>query len=51
MGKAKYEKLGMDYVLKDTPPLEKTQALAARQLILKAIRETRMSGLGNPARE
>ena len=43
MGKTKYEKLGMDYVLKDTPPLEKSQALAARQLILSAIRKTRAS--------
>ena len=39
MGKTKYEKLGIDYVLKDTPPLENQQALAARQLILSAIRE------------
>lgn len=43
MGKTKYEKLGIDYVLKDTPPLEKSQALAARQLILSAIRKTRAS--------
>ena len=43
MGKTKYEKLGIDYVLKDTLPLEKSQALAARRLILSAIRETRAS--------
>ena len=43
MGKTKYEKLGIDYVLKDTLPLEKSQALAARRLILSTIRETRAS--------
>ena len=43
MGKTMFEKLGIDYVLKDTPPLEKSQALAARQMILSAIRKTRAS--------
>ena len=41
MGKVKYEKLGMDYILKDTPPLDKSQALAAKQLIVKAIHDNR----------
>ena len=41
MGKAKYQELGMDYVLKDTPVLTREEALAARQVILKGIRAVR----------
>ena len=42
MGKAKYEKLGMDYPLGDTPPLSKEAALRARKAILQGMREGRM---------
>ncbi len=41
MGKSKYEKLGMDYVLKDTKPLGREEALAARKQILMGIRDSR----------
>lgn len=37
MGKVKYEKLGMDYPLKDTKPLTKAEAIAARKIILDGI--------------
>lgn len=36
LGKVKYENLGMDYVLKDTPQLSKHQAKAAEILIKRA---------------
>lgn len=39
MGKEKYEKLGMDYVLKDVAPVEKEQAIEARNIILAAMKE------------
>lgn len=41
MAKPKYENLGMDYVLKDVPPLEKAVALEKKQVILDGIRERR----------
>lgn len=41
MGKIKYEKLGIDYPLKDTKPLSKEEALAAKQVILAGIRDAR----------
>ncbi len=41
MGKVKYENLGIDYPLKDTPPLTKEEAMAARQVILKGIKDVR----------
>ncbi len=41
MGKAKYEKLGMDYALKDVKPLGRDEALDARQTILRGIRDAR----------
>lgn len=41
MGKAKYEKLGMDYALKDVKPLGRDEALEARQTILRGIRDAR----------
>ena len=41
MGKVKYEKLGIPYPLKDTKPLTTQQAVAARQVILQGIRDTR----------
>jgi len=46
MGKVKYENLGMDYPLKDTGPLGKDEAVAARQMILEGIRDGRL-GLAN----
>lgn len=42
MGKVKYENLGMEYPLKDTPPLSKEAAIAARKIILSGIRDTRL---------
>lgn len=41
MGKVKYENLGMDYPLKDTRPLSRDEAIAAKKVILKGIRDTR----------
>lgn len=41
MGKEKYEKLGIDYVLKDVVPVEKEQAIEARNIILAAMKEER----------
>lgn len=37
MGKAKYASLGLDYPLKDVPPLSKEGAQAARKVILRGI--------------
>lgn len=42
MGKAKYEKLGMDYPLKDVKPLPREEAIKARKLILQGMREQRL---------
>ena len=41
LGKVKYDNLGMDYVLKDTPQLTKKEAAAAYDIIEKAIRTLR----------
>lgn len=41
MGKAKYEKLGMDYPLGDLPDCTKEAALEARKLIMEGIRRRR----------
>ncbi len=43
MGKVKYQELGMDYPLKDVKPLGKDEALAARQIIVKGIRDSRLN--------
>lgn len=43
MGKVKYQELGIDYPLKDVPPLGKDEALAARQVILKGIKDSRLN--------
>lgn len=43
MGKIKYKELGMDYPLKDVQPLGKDEALAARQMIVKGIKDSRLS--------
>lgn len=45
MGKVKYENLGIDYPLKDTAPLTRDQALAARQIILKGLRDGRLAAV------
>lgn len=41
MGKVKYEKLGMDYPLKDVPPMSKEGAIEAKKIILSGIRDSR----------
>ncbi|MFT4005039.1 MAG: pyruvate formate-lyase-activating protein [Lacrimispora sp.] len=41
MGKVKYESLGMDYPLKDVPPMSKEGAIAAKKVILRGIRDAR----------
>ncbi len=41
MGKTKYEQMGIDYVLKDTPQATKEQAIEARTTIIDAMREER----------
>lgn len=41
MGKSKYESLGIEYPLKDTPPLSKEDALKAKKIILQGIKITR----------
>lgn len=41
MGKVKYEKLGMDYPLKDVAPLPKERAMRAREIVLKGMRDAR----------
>ena len=43
MGKSKYHKLGIPYVLEDTPPLPKDQAVWARKIILNGIRKQRIA--------
>jgi pyruvate formate lyase activating enzyme len=41
MGKEKYKKMGIDYVLKDVKPVTKEQAIEAKETILAAMRERR----------
>lgn len=41
MAKPKYENLGIDYVLKDVPPMDKAKALELKQVILQGIKERR----------
>ena len=43
MGKIKYQELGIDYPLKDVQPLGKDEALAARQIIAKGIKDSRLA--------
>ena len=38
MAKAKYEQLGLEYPLGDTPPLSKEEAIKAREIIMKGIK-------------
>ena len=42
MGKMKYENLGIDYPLNDTPPLTKEEGIEARKVILSGIRDKRL---------
>lgn len=42
MGKAKYEKLGMPYPLKDTPPLSREDAGKAKKIIISGIRSRKL---------
>lgn len=41
MAKPKYENLGIDYVLKDVKPLEKSEALEKKQVIIRGIKRRR----------
>ncbi len=41
MGKAKYEKLGVDYKLKDIPAMSQKEAIELKQIILKGIKDKR----------
>ncbi len=38
MGKVKYEQLGIEYPLGDTPPLEKCEAVRARDVIMRGLK-------------
>lgn len=41
MGAVKYEKLGMEYKLKDVPPMDKNKAIEKKQVILSGIKKRR----------
>ncbi|MFI3229130.1 MAG: pyruvate formate-lyase-activating protein [Bacillota bacterium] len=41
MGKSKYEQMGIDFPLKDTPPATKEDAVYARQVIIRGIKQAR----------
>jgi pyruvate formate lyase activating enzyme len=41
MGKPKYEKLGIEYPLGDTPPMDKKVLIAKKEVILNGIRDRR----------
>lgn len=43
MGKTKYQALEMTYPLADTPPLNQEEAIAARQVILAGIKDSRLA--------
>lgn len=47
MGVVKYEKLGIEYPLKDVEPLSKEDAIKARDIILNALKRTRAEQLKN----
>lgn len=44
MAVPKYENLGIDYKLKNLPPLTKAQAMEARNIIIEALKAKRMKG-------
>ena len=39
MGKAKYEQLGLEYPLGDTPPADKALALKAKNIIMEGLKD------------
>lgn len=39
MGRVKYEKLGLEYPLKDIQPLSKSEAVKARDIIIRGIKQ------------
>jgi len=41
MGKTKYKELGIPYPLENTPPLDKKDAVKAKKIIMKAIKDTK----------
>lgn len=41
MGKVKYDNLGMDYSLKDVPPMDKEKVVSKKQVIIKGLRQRR----------
>lgn len=43
MGKVKYQKLGMEYPLKDTAPLSQEDAIKAKKIIMKGIKDTKLA--------
>lgn len=47
MGKSKYEKLGIEYPLGDTPPLPKSEAAKARDIIMEGIKSRLRDKLNN----
>lgn len=47
MGKVKYENLGIEYPLKDVPPMSKEGAVAAKKIILRGIRDERTDTAAN----
>lgn len=49
MGKVKYQNLGIDYPLKNTKPLTREEAMSAKQVILRGIRETRAGQQDGPS--
>jgi pyruvate formate lyase activating enzyme len=48
MGKVKYESLGMEYPLKDVPPMSKEGAVAAKKIILSGIKDARLDKTNRP---
>ena len=51
MAKPKYEKLGMDYPLKDIEPATKEMAVAARKIVLQGFKESRIKLLQENKKE
>lgn len=47
MAKPKYENLGIDYVLKDVPPLDKSVALEKKKVIIEGIKRRRNEQINN----
>ena len=47
MGTVKYEKLGMEYKLKDVPAMDKNKVIEKKQVVLEGIRKRRAELSGN----